>query len=399
MNIKLDRFLNYTFLSLDILILMLYHHFPMIGVGRHIPYYLSIVCLGVNVYYSKRIFNTPYIYWFLWVVFAILNTYFKGGQLEQSGTQLSVFCQIFSNFVLLYVVSLEFQRNRIYLLKFIIVCLLIYAFGSFFSVTSILGGRELAFDGNTTILMIMFLPMFGMLLFQYKRLSMPMLLLYIVVALYFIVVGATRKAIGGLAIVGFLFVLSRVDFRSFKAIMFVIIAFVVVYFAFDYMMENTVLGERLEEGVDRDDLFVPYELRDHWFFSFVGDRGRYYFLGWKCFINNFWTGLGLKNYMMYDPEGHTLHTEYMVQFAECGLIGFTLYVLFMGWMAYNLLYIFFKIEKRETLIYAGIYGAILFISFTAWTYQFPIYFIVFGVIIGYCKDKRLIKKLYANRNL
>jgi uncharacterized membrane protein len=71
----------------------------------------------------------------------------------------------------------------------------------------------------------------------------------------------------------------------------------------------------------------------------------------------------------------------------------------MGWMAYNLLYIFFKIEKKETLVYAGIFGAILFISFTAWTYQFPIYFIAFGVIIGYCKDKRFKEKLYANRNL
>ena len=131
----------------------------------------------------------------------------------------------------------------------------------------------------------------------------------------------------------------------------------------------------------------------------MGDRSRYYVLGWKFFIDNLWMGIGLGNYALHDPFGHLLHTEYMVQLTECGIIGTTLYLLFMGWMAYNLLYVFFRIEKRETLIYAGMYGAILFISFTAWIYQFPIYFIVFGIIIGYCKDKRFKEKLYANRNL
>ena len=60
----------------------------------------------------------------------------------------------------------------------------------------------------------------------------------------------------------------------------------------------------------------------------------------------------------------------------------------MGWMAYNLLYVFFKIDRKGTLVYLGMYGAILFVSFTAWVYSAVIYFIVYGVIIGYCKSKR-----------
>ena len=165
------------------------------------------------------------------------------------------------------------------------------------------------------------------------------------------------------------------------------------------MMENTVLGERFLAGEENSDKFIPYQFRDNWFFNFVGDRAGYYIRGWQYFIDNPWTGIGLTNFMVYDYVHHVLHTEYMVQLTECGIIGTTLYLLFMGCIAYNLFYVFFKIEKRETLIYAGMYGAVLFISFTAWTYQFPIYFIVFGVIIGYCKDKRFKEKLYANRNL
>lgn len=397
MNIKLDKFLNYTLLAMMLLWPVMQQYVVFDGAGR-IPSFLAIVCFGVNLYFSKaKIISVPYVFWGLWVVYAIFNTYFKGNTLEEP---LFFYLGLFSNFVVLYIVSLEFRRNRDYFLLFLSICLLLYALGTFFTIEEYKNSERFqGFSGNQGILNLMFLPAFGALQYQYKKLSLKVLLFYLAVALYFVVVGATRKAIGGIAIMMFIAMLANVDLRSTKTMVFAIIAFVVAYLAFDYMMENTVLGERFEMGEENSENFIPYQFRNHWFFRFVGDRAGYYIRGWQYFIDNPWTGIGLRNFAVFDYGKHTLHTEYMVQLTECGIIGSSLYLLFMGWMAYNLLYIFFNIAKRETLVYAGMYGAILFISFTAWTYSFPIYFIAFGVIIGYCKDKRFKEKLYENRDL
>ncbi len=396
-NIKLDRFLNYTLLVMVILWPVLQEYVIFDGAGR-IPSTLAIVCFFVNLYYNKgKIVATPYIFWGLWVLYAILNTHFKGNQINDV---LFFYLGLFRNFVVLYIASLEFRRNRDFFLKFVSICLFVYAIGSFFTMQDWNNtGRILSFSGNAGILLMMFFSAFGALQYYYKKLSLKMFLFYLFVALYFAVAGATRKAIGGIAIILFMAILANIDSRSMKTVVFAIMAFGVAYLAFDYMMENTVLGERFEEGEENSDKFIPYQFRGHWFFQFVGDRAGYYIRGWQYFINNPWTGIGLRNFAVFDYSKHTLHTEYMVQLTECGIIGTTLYLLFIGWMAYNLLYVFFKIEKRETLIYAGMYGAILFVSFTSWTYQFPIYFIVFGIIIGYCKDKRFKEKLYENRDL
>ena len=397
MNIKLDRFLNYTLLAMVILWPVLQQYVVFDGAGRTLSS-LTIVCFFVNLYFNKaKILAVPYVFWGIWVLFAIFNTHFKGSHIVDS---LSFYLSLFRNFIIVYVVSLEFRRGRDYFLKFISICLFIYAIGSFFTISEFENtDRFLGFSGNAGILMLMFLPAFGLLQYQYKKISFQLLLFYIVVASYFAVVGATRKAIGGIAIILFMGIVANLNLRSFKTIFFTIVSFVVIYFAFNYMMENTILGERFSAAEEINNKLIPYQFRDNWFLKFVGDRAWYYIRGWQYFLDNPWTGIGLMNFAVYDYSKHTLHTEYMVQLTECGIIGTTLYILFMGWMAYNLLYLFFNIEKRETLIYAGIYGAILFVSFTAWTYSFPIYFIVFGVIIGYCKDKRFKEKLYANRNL
>lgn len=397
MDIKLDRFLNYTLLVMTILWSVLQEYVVFDGAGR-IPSVLAVVCFFVNLYYNKaKIIDVPYVFWGIWVLFAILNTHFKGNHLADP---LFFYLGIFRNYVILYVASLEFRRNRDYFLKFVSICLFIYALGAFFTMQDLKNsGRILSFSGNAAVLLLMFFPAFGVLQYYYKKLSFKMFLFYLFVALYFAVVGATRKAIGGIAIIIFMAIIANLDFRSFKKVFFSIVSFVVIYIAFNYMMENTVLGERFLMAEEINDKFIPYQFRDHWFFNFVGDRAGYYIRGWQYFIDNLWTGIGLMNFAVFDYGKHVLHTEYMVQLAECGIIGTTLYLLFMGWMAYNLLYVFFKIEKRETLFYASIYGAILFLSFTTWIYQFPIYFISFGIIIGYCKDKRFKEKLYANRNL
>ena len=229
MNIKIDKFLNYIFVGMTLIWGMIYHYLPFVGLG-YIPLFLSIFCFFVNLFFNKKIINPPYVFWGLWVVLAIFNSYMKGSNIEGV---FAFYLGLFRNFVVLYVASLEFRRDKQFFLKFISVCLFIYAFGSFYTLVDELGGgRFLAFEGNMTILSLMFLVAFGLLQYQYKSISFGMLLVYIVVALYFIIMGATRKAIGGVAIIMFMAILANLNLRSYKTVFFTIMSLGLIYCAY-----------------------------------------------------------------------------------------------------------------------------------------------------------------------
>ena len=75
----------------------------------------------------------------------------------------------------------------------------------------------------------------------------------------------------------------------------------------------------------------------------------------------------------------------MVQLTESGIIGVFLFLLFNVFIVKDLINSVNndKLKRQLSFILLGGITGILFINFTAWTYAFPQYFSVFGVIIGY----------------
>ena len=147
------------------------------------------------------------------------------------------------------------------------------------------------------------------------------------------------------------------------------------------ILSNTLLGERLFEAATNTNKFNTTNSK---FLELMDDRAIFYIEGWLLFIENPITGIGLRNFMVDFDYEHPIHSEYMVQIAETGIIGTTLYVIF-----YTLIIrLILKTRKNKLnsnifLIMFGFIATILFISLTSWTYEFSRYYVIFGLIIGY----------------
>ena len=209
---------------------------------------------------------------------------------------------------------------------------------------------------------------------------LPTVVFFLSVAFFIIIVSATRKAFGGIVIIVFFSFLPYFMRRSWRSV----VALALFYFAYqgvNYLLDNTFLGERAIEIYEQETFYEKGT-----FLYYMGDRAYMYVDGWQLFLENMWTGIGLRNFAAAAQSEMVLHTEYMVQLTECGIIGAALYLAFNISIIVGLVKAAFKkVDFKQTLVCLGLIVAILFISFTAWTYSFPIYFIALGIVIGHYK--------------
>jgi O-antigen ligase len=113
------------------------------------------------------------------------------------------------------------------------------------------------------------------------------------------------------------------------------------------------------------------------------------------FIENPINGVGLQNFKKNATDfNFSIHSEYMVNIAEGGIIGTTLFFLFYYWIWKQLKQVFKKFKNvwRITVIYIAGFIAVLFINTAAWTYDSISVFITLGLIIGYVKQFEFLNK-------
>ena len=108
-----------------------------------------------------------------------------------------------------------------------------------------------------------------------------------------------------------------------KVIILIVIGSIGLYFAADYVLNNTMVGERM---LATDEQHEMNNLSTGTFLDVFGDRGVFYYYGWQYFIDNPIFGIGLWNFRnLYQLGDIPLHSEYMVHLCEGGIIGFGLY--------------------------------------------------------------------------
>jgi O-antigen ligase len=93
-------------------------------------------------------------------------------------------------------------------------------------------------------------------------------------------------------------------------------------------MDHTVLGRRLNDIEETSKLYNKTNIA---VFDLLGDRTYYYLKGWELFVKHPVTGIGLRNFRIKTGSKETMHSEYMVQLAEGGIIGSFLFILFSFW--------------------------------------------------------------------
>lgn len=390
MKLSLQVF-NYLYLALAILWEPIQRGFLNIDGKGRIMFILTILIFFLNIILDKRflkkeMFSKPAIFWGLWILFSAINLQFQGyyGQLSFSFYFIH---QLFKPFLVMIIASKETSRDPDKVFKLFMIVFAVFAILSI----TILGGRSESHEnrftgelGNSGPLNTIYIIFFASLLFVHKKIKWRTLVPLMVFAFAVISMAATRKAFGAAVIIALTFVLSQIKLSA-KNIIFALILSAGFYFGGNYALENTALGERFEEGME---VGVEKNTTNIKALSFVGDRVFFYIKGWEIFNNNMLTGIGLKNFMHKNHGPLVIHSEYMVQLAECGLIGSMLFLLFYFWIGKNLIRTWRKspFQSRPALwILAGGFGAVLFINFTAWTYEFEQYFAAFGVMIGYIK--------------
>ena len=149
---------------------------------------------------------------------------------------------------------------------------------------------------------------------------------------------------------------------------------------------DTLLGERLLGTVEQTELVESDNPAEGTIFEHYGDRGIYYVLGWRLFLENFIWGIGLLNFNEYYYTVN--HVEYMIQLAELGIIGFIFYILFNSMILKNIV----KkrnliLEQKELFTYLlFVFGSILFSASVLFLYSSIAVAAIYGIFILFRKS-------------
>jgi O-antigen ligase len=252
-------------------------------------------------------------------------------------------------------------------------------------------GGEL--NSNTIGTMATVLCMLLYLKYYKHQLKALWFIILISLPIFTIISTGSRTAFGGLALLlGLHFFINR-SRNVLITISKIVLPALILILAFNYLLENTGLGERILSTTEQSE-GMDFETGNPILDKF-GDRGIFYYRGWEVFIEQPLTGIGLGNFKDYNENKLAQHSEYMIQLTELGLIGFTLFFLFYLSIFKNLFRIKnILINKRENELFIGYVLIILLMITATRMYQVGYFFAIIGVTIGYfTKQKFLIQRV------
>lgn len=366
------------------------------GKGR-ILLALTLMAIIINlnkVTFKKILFSTPVALWLTWCIYVTINTYFQGFSVTNTTFLFFTINNVICPCIIMAVCAYEYLKNPKRFLKTILLVFLIYAvIGTFVMDIGYVAVEEGNMNANTLgnllALNVMLIIFFVGVLYCRQDITLTKTVALVLFAIGIVVVSATRKALGASFIMIISIILSQIKF-TFSNILKIILPTIVLYYGFNFIMGNTKMGERMGELEEQaDNVETMYNIGDNAFLKAMGDRAPQYILGYEVFKEKPIAGVGLCNFRRETGYPAVLHTEYMVQMCECGIIGCILFVMFYLSIIKRLLkkIRFGKLERSIAIIMLGTIAALLFIYLTAWSYSFPFYFAILGTIVGFIYSK------------
>lgn len=371
-------------------------YFGGIDSAGRIKILMTIIAIVVN---GKHLFQTPKVMhiWLLWIVYSAINTYLNG--FFSLGSSFPFF--VHHNLIAPYIMMLVAYQVISYDEKGTVRALFV-----FFLLYMILGALDLNaiyFRDNTERLSnelgneyfntIVLLLTFTSLMYVLKRLNFLFFILIFAYLSYIAIISGERKGLIALFIIILGSYIANIGANSWRLILSYVVLVVLAYCAVVYVMGHTTFGERMYYSIENT------KFADNWFLTLMGDRAPQYYEGWFVFLEHPWTGIGLHKFAEINTfwYGGIIHSEYMTQLAECGIIGSAMFIMLYIGMIKRLFknqvvranYPFITI-LRATLL------AIMTINLVAWTYSNIYYFIMYGLIFGYCER---LKKVAADMKL
>lgn len=382
--------LNYFYIVLTLLWLPLQKTVLHIDGKGRILCYLTILVLLINSQYRnfRRIaFSKPAAIWLVWCLYIIIKVFIQGYSVNSLPIGFFIILKVLSPYVILVVSAYEYSKNCNRYLKSMLTTFVIYSVIGFFFMDNFYAAMQEGRSadntlGNLLALNSVFITFFAALLCNRKVLTKRLFYVFAAFSILIITLSATRKAFGAVFIIYIFFLLSDLKL-TFGNVVKLILLFVVLYWGINMMIDNTFIGERFLAIDESAEMFTDSK---NPLLKLVGDRAFFYIVGWEVFLKNFVFGIGITNFPIYTETELMIHTEYIVQLCECGIVGTFLFVyFFVSLIKCSRTNVAIIQDKSLTTTMLGGICAILFIGITAWIYEFSFYFAVLGTIIGQSK--------------
>lgn len=398
-NSEINSHINFLFIALILLWSPLQGTIINFDGKGRIILMLTLMALIVNcnrALFRKLLFSKPISFWFVWCVYVSINTHIQGYDNPEIGFLFFAVNKIFCPCMIMAVSAYEYIKNPRLFLKVVLWIFIIYAFiGTFIMDIGYVALEEGNMNANTLgnllALNVMLIIFFVGVLYCRHELSLTKTVALISFAICIVVISATRKALGASIIMIVALILSQIKL-TIGNIFKMAVPIIILYYGIIFMMGNTKMGERMRELEEQaDNVEMLYDVSNSTFLKTMGDRAPQYILAYEVFKENPIVGIGLMNFRRETGYPAVLHTEYMVQICECGIIGCILFIMFYLSIIKRLLIKIRlgKFERPVAVMMLGTIAALLFIYLTAWSYSFPFYFTVLGTIVGFIHTKKI----------
>lgn len=360
---------------------------------------LILVVVGMLLSLRNREFggiftSRPVVFWWLWALYSFVNWLIIGISPDSMPAWTFVARHFVYPLMTMVFVYYEGSKNLGLTTKILIIAYSIYLFMGLTMQSAgsgsgtgwdARGGAEL---GNSLPLNACVLAFLSCFAYMRKQLRFKILAGLIILCTAAILFTATRKAFAALGIIIIFLVMAKIGIRKPSDIFKFAFIMLALYIGVDYILSNTLMGDRMATIGEQSE---RYDIGNSLFLQFVGDRAIQYMLSWDIFLEHPLTGIGIKNFATYSDFPYPLHTEYMVQLAEGGLMGTLLYFGFIsGLIKLCILTIRRKSYELGLVCLSGI-AYILFINFTSWTFESTRYWVVYGIILACCKPLPVAK--------
>lgn len=389
MKVKLV-FSNPTFFALFMLIIWdaLKNYLGLHATAIQMMFLVPVIALGVTDWRNRFFLSTsqkkPLSIWLIWIVYSLLNTLVINDISILSKNPFILTSAIIISFIfILFICSSHLKTEsliNLLILAYFARLLLSFIFdsGGFTGQMSRFGEE---FNANT----IAFGALFIIVLITIKRVQFSKTSIFdialIGIAVLTIIVTGSRKnllSVLFLAIAYLYIVRSQSTVKN--ILKFSFFGFVLAV-ATIWLLNNTYIGERTIGLFDRTaqarELNTPEKMFDN--------RARYYIEGWQLFKKHPVNGIGLTNFAYYDWASRSLHSEYMAQITEGGIIGSFIFVFFYISLLLKLFSIRKKHQnyKKTAEIYIGSVFIMLFLFTGAWIYRYPVLWVLVALSVRF----------------
>lgn len=346
--------------------------------------FIGFLILIIDKKNLENLFSFPTIFWFLWVIYGIINTFFIHNYINDQSPLMFIFSMLTPLFLILCVNYSKCKINKliiVFISAYTLRMLLSYLFDS----SAIIGTDSVArfgivFNSNAIAFGALYLIVLIIIKKESSKHFSIILFFLICLAIYTIINSASKKVFFVLVIVLFTYFMIIKFNKDFFSSLKILLFFSIIYFGTLWVINHTSMGERITST------YIKTFETDEAEKMFDG-RASFYIYGWKLFLDNPITGVGLGNYRYVLKKEAVAHSEYIVQLAECGILGSLLFLLFFVYILKKLFRIrllYRNIQKITELYILGI--VIMFIIFLGgWIYNAPVHWVFIALAIKWIK--------------